>query len=192
MSAARSGRDCARNISSYLAVMAARELKRSVRVVLTRQQMFSLGYRPTCVQNVSLGASSDGKLQSILHDALADTSQYEDYSENVVNWSATMYECPNVKLDYKITELDLQTPMDMRAPGAATGVFALEIALDELAYKCNVDPLELRLRNYAEKDPSTDSPHSSKELREVYRQGAENSAGITARCSPAPCRTGTH
>ena len=157
----------------FLAVLAARELKRSVRVVLTRQQMFSFGYRPTCVQNISLGAKEDGELQAILHDALADTSQYEDYSENVTNWSATLYECPNVKLEYKIAKLDLPTPMDMRAPGATTGVFALEIALDELAYKLNMDPLALRLKNYAEKDPSTDSPHSSKELREAYQQAAD-------------------
>ena len=174
----------------FLAVLAARALKRSVRVVLTRQQMFSLGYRPTCVQNISLGAAKDGKLQAILHDAFADTSQYEEYSENVVNWSATLYECPNAFLDYKIAKLDLQTPMDMRAPGATTGMFALEIALDELAYKCGIDPLELRLKNYAEKDPSTDSPHSSKELREAYRQGAERFGWNKRPMQPRSMRDG--
>jgi xanthine dehydrogenase YagR molybdenum-binding subunit len=157
----------------FLAVMAARELKRSVRVSLTRQQMFTLGHRPQTLQRVALGAAADGKLEALIHEAFAETSQFEDYSENVVNWSGELYRCENVKLGYTVAQLDLNTPCDMRAPGAAWGLFALESAMDELSYKLRIDPLELRLRNYAEKDFSNDKPFSSKELRECYRQGAE-------------------
>ncbi|MGV3639564.1 MAG: xanthine dehydrogenase family protein molybdopterin-binding subunit [Adhaeribacter sp.] len=157
----------------FLAVMAAQELKRPVRVVLTRQQMFSFGHRPATLQKVGLGASADGSLQALVHDAVAETSTFEDYTENVVNWSAMLYQCPDVALSHKLVKLDLYTPLDMRAPGGTTGMFALECAMDELAYKLKLDPLELRLGNYTEMDPAKDLPYSSKELRECYRQGAE-------------------
>lgn len=157
----------------FLAVMAARELKRSVRVSLTRQQMFTLGHRPRTLQRVALGAAADGKLEALVHEAFAETSQFEDYSENVVNWSGQLYRCENVKLGYTVAQLDFNTPSDMRAPGAAWGLFALESAMDELSWKLRIDPLELRLINYAERDFSNDKPYSSKELRECYRQGAE-------------------
>jgi len=157
----------------FLAVMAARALKRSVRIVLTRPQMFTLGYRPPTRQRVALGAAKDGTLQAILHDAVAATSRFEDYSEPVVDWSAELYRCENVKVDYRVAPLDLTTPVDMRAPGAAWGLFALESAMDELADELKIDPLELRLKNYAETDPSTGKRFSSKALRECYAQGAE-------------------
>ncbi|HEY6876663.1 MAG TPA: molybdopterin cofactor-binding domain-containing protein, partial [Polyangiales bacterium] len=130
-----------------LAVMAARMLERSVRVALTRQQMFTFGHRPETLQRVTLGASGDGELTAIVHEALAETSRFEEYSENVVNWSGMLYRCDHVKLDHRLARIDAYTPLDMRAPGAALGVFALEVALDELAQLAGVDPLELRLRN---------------------------------------------
>lgn len=157
----------------FMAVMAAMELKRSVRVSLTRQQMFTFGHRPATLQWLALGASENGKLEAVMHEAVSETSHFEDYTETIVNWSGSSYQCDNVKLDYKLVPLDMYTPMDMRAPGAATGVPALESAMDELAYKLGMDPLELRLKNYAEYDQNTGHPFSSKELRECYRQGAE-------------------
>ncbi|MCC9136948.1 xanthine dehydrogenase family protein molybdopterin-binding subunit [Pontibacter silvestris] len=157
----------------FLAVLAARELKRSVRVVLTRQQMFSFGHRPKTVQRFALGASTDGKLEAVMHDAFAETSKFEDYSENVVIWPGVLYHCDNVKVSHKLVALDVYTPLDMRAPGGATGIYALECAMDELAYKVGMDPLEFRLKNYSERDQNEDKPFSSKELRECYRQGAE-------------------
>src|SRR5262245_5977466 len=157
----------------FLAVMAARALKRSVRVVLTRQQMFTLGYRPPTWQRVALGSAKDGTLQAILHEAESGTSRFEDYGEPVVDWSAELYRCENVTLDYRVVPLDLNTPCDMRAPGAAWGLFALESAMDELAYALEMDPLELRLKNYTEKDSSTGKRFSSKELRACYSRGAE-------------------
>ena len=157
----------------FLAVLAARALKRSVRVELTRQQMFSLGYRPATWQRVRLGAAGDGRLHAILHEAVAETSRFEDFTETVVDWSAVLYRCDNVALDQKLVKLDVYTPMDMRAPGATWGVYALECAMDELAAELHMDPLELRLKNYADRDQKEDVPFSSKELRACYREAAE-------------------
>jgi xanthine dehydrogenase YagR molybdenum-binding subunit len=157
----------------FLAVLAARELKRSVKVTLTRQQMFSLGHRPAILQRVALGAAPDGALESLTHEAVAETSRFEDYSEPLVHWSGLLYRCDNTRLEHKVAQLDVNTPADMRAPGAAWGLYALECAMDELAYQLEVDPLELRLKNYTDKDQNEDRPFSSKELRECYRRGAE-------------------
>jgi len=156
-----------------LAVMASLKLKRSVRVQLTRQQMFSFGHRPETVQWVKLAAERDGTLTAIQHEAVAETSQLEDYVEVVVNWSGLLYACDNIKLGYKLVRLDQYSPIDMRAPGAAHGMHALEVAMDELSYELNMDPLDLRLKNYAEVSPADDKPYSSKELRACYEQGAE-------------------
>jgi len=157
----------------FLVVMAALDLKRSVKLSLTRQQMFSFGHRPNSIQNISLGAHSDGTLESLTHAAIEETSFFEEYNENVVNWSGVLYACPNAKLDYKVAQLDFATPMDMRAPGATTGVWAIEAAMDELSYKIGIDPLELRLKNYAYEDITTGKPFSSKELKACYEQPAE-------------------
>jgi xanthine dehydrogenase YagR molybdenum-binding subunit len=167
-----------------LAVLAARVLKRSVRVTLTRQQMFSHCYRPITWQRVALGSATDGKLEAVVHEAVAGTSSFEDYTEAVVDWSGMLYACDNVTLDYKLAKLDLNTPADMRAPGAAWGLYALECAIDELAVKLRMDPLEFRLKNYADKDGNTGLPYSSKALRDCFRLGAER-FGWSSR-SPQP------
>ena len=156
----------------FFAVMASLELKRSVRVSLTRTQMFHIGYRPDNVQSVSLAADREGRLQAIIHDAVASTSHYEDYQEAVVNWSGMMYHCDNVKLSYRLAKLDTATPCDMRAPGAAIGVTALECALDELSYEVGIDPLEIRQLNFAAKDENTNKQFTSKALHSCYREGA--------------------
>ena len=168
----------------FLAVLAARELQRSVRVSLTRQQMFTFGHRPTTIQKLTLGANADGTLAAVTHEALAETSQFEDYSENVVAWSGMLYQCDNTRHEHKLARMDVYTPIDMRAPGAAWGVYALECAMDELAYTLDMDPLALRLTCYADKDQNEDKPFSSKELRECYHQGAEKFGW--PRRSPAP------
>ena len=155
-----------------LAVMAAIKLERSVRVVLTRQQMFTFGHRPDTIQRVRLSADQDGTLTAIIHEAVHETSRLEDYVEGVVNFSAMLYKCEHIRLGYKVIEVDHFTPMDMRAPGAASGNHALEIAMDELSYALGMDPLALRLKNYADLDPSSSTPYSTKELRACYMQGA--------------------
>jgi xanthine dehydrogenase YagR molybdenum-binding subunit len=174
----------------FLAVMAARELGRPVRVALTRQQMFTFGHRPETVQRVALGAGPDGALQAVVHEATAATSRFEEYVESVVNWSGLLYSCDNAKFSHKLAALDLYTPIDMRAPGAAWGVYALECAIDELAHACKLDPLALRLKNYAERDQNHDLPFSSKELRACYRLGAEAFGWSKRPAEPRSMRDG--
>jgi xanthine dehydrogenase YagR molybdenum-binding subunit len=156
-----------------LAVLAARALQRSVRLVLTRPQMYVLGYRPAMIQRIALGAGAGGRLDAIAHDAITVTSQYEDFHRQETGWSGLLYKCANATYAHKLARLDLATPCDMRAPSAATGVYALECAMDELAVALELDPLELRLRCYSDRDQHDDRPYSSKALRECYRQGAE-------------------
>ena len=174
----------------FMAVLAATTLKRSVRVELSRPQMFSFGHRPETLQRVALGARKDGTLTAMIHEAVQETSQTENYVEVVVNWSGQQYKCDNVRLDYKLARMDTHTPLDQRAPGAATGVPALEIAMDELAAKLGMDPLELRLKNYTEVDPNTDKPFSSKELRACFQQGAERFGWHKRNHTPRSMREG--
>ncbi|MRX06569.1 molybdopterin-dependent oxidoreductase [Pseudoduganella sp. FT25W] len=173
-----------------LAVMAALQLERSVRVVLTRQQMFTFGHRPETLQRVRLAADPDGTLTSIIHEAVAETSRIEDYVEVVVNWSGELYKCEHVRLGYQLVDLDHASPMDMRAPGAAHGVHALEVAMDELSYALKMDPLALRLKNYAEMDPSRGLPYSTKELRACYEQGAARFGWEKRPLEPGTMREG--
>ena len=168
----------------FLAVLAARALKRSVKVTLTRQQMFGLCYRPFAWQRVALGASPDGRLNALIHEAIQNTSRYEHYCESTVHWSGMLYRCSNVRLSFKLSPLDLTAPADMRGPGAAWGLYALESAMDELATALNMDPLELRLRNYSEKDQNRNLPYSSKALRECYKQGAERFGWSRRKAEP--------
>jgi len=156
-----------------LAVLAARALKRSVRLVLTRQQMYGLGYRPAMIQRIALGANAGGTLDSIMHDAITVTSQYEDFYRQETGWSGLLYKCANAKYAHKLARLDLATSCDMRCPSAATGVYALECAMDELAVTLKLDPLDLRLRCYSDRDQNVDQAYSSKRLLDCYRQGAQ-------------------
>jgi xanthine dehydrogenase YagR molybdenum-binding subunit len=174
-----------------LAVLAARALQRSVRLVLTRQQMVTLGYRPGTTQRVALGASADGALEAIEHDVSAMTSQYEDFARNDTGWSGALYTCPNTRYSHQLAKLDVATPCDMRAPGAATGMYALECAMDELAVALKMDPLELRLRNYSDRQQDEDAPYTSKQLRECYRQAAERFGWSKRNPEPRSMRDGS-
>src|SRR5207244_11722552 len=112
-------------------------------------------------------------LQAITPDALTVTSQYEDFHRQETGWSGRLYKCANATYTHKLARLDLPTPSDMRAPGAATGVYALECAMDELAVALKLDPVELRLRCYSDREQNDDLPYTSKKLRGCYRLGAE-------------------
>ncbi|SEK17131.1 MULTISPECIES: xanthine dehydrogenase family protein molybdopterin-binding subunit [unclassified Variovorax] len=173
-----------------LAMMAAVQLERSVRVVMTRQQMFTFGHRPETLQRLKLAADRDGTLRAIVHSAVAETSRFEDYVEVVVNWSGQLYACDNIKLAYQVVPLDRYSPIDMRAPGAAHGVHALEVAMDELSYELGMDPLALRLKNYAERNPMDDMPYSTKALRACYLQGAERFGWAARPQAPRTIRDG--
>jgi xanthine dehydrogenase YagR molybdenum-binding subunit len=155
-----------------LAVLAARAVQRPVRVVLTREQMYALGYRPATIERLALGARSGGTLDAIMHEAIAVTSQFEEFSRNDTGWADLLYTSPNTKFVHKLARLDVPTSSDMRAPGAATGVYALECAMDELAIALKIDPVQLRLQCYSDRDQNTGLPYSSKQLRECYGQGS--------------------
>jgi len=156
-----------------LTALAARALQRPVRLVLTRPQTYQLGYRPAMIQRIALGASANGTLETINHDAVTVTSQYEDFHRQETGWSGLLYTSPHAKYAHRLAKLDLPTSCDMRAPSAASAVYALESAMDELAVKLKLDPVDLRLRCYSERDQNEDKPFRSKALRECYRQGAE-------------------
>ena len=173
-----------------LAVLAARALQRSIRVVLTRPQMYALGYRPAMIQRIALGANAGGTLDAITHDAVTVTSRYEEYFRQETGWSGLLYKCPNAKYEHKLARLDLPTSCDMRAPSAPTALFALESAMDELALALKLDPLELRLRCYSDRDQHEDRPFSSKALRECYRQGAKAFGWDKRKPEPRSMRDG--
>jgi xanthine dehydrogenase YagR molybdenum-binding subunit len=176
---------------SVLAGLAARALQRPVRLVLTRQQMYVLGYRPAMIQRIALGANSGGTLDAITHDAVTVTSQYEDFHRQETGWSGVLYKTPNAKYAHRLAKLDLATSCDMRAPSASTALFALESAMDELAIKLNLDPVELRLRCYTDRDQNEDKPFSSKALRECYRQGSEAFGWSKRNPEPRSMREGS-
>ncbi|MEJ7822270.1 MAG: xanthine dehydrogenase family protein molybdopterin-binding subunit, partial [Chitinophagaceae bacterium] len=156
------------------ALIGAKITGKPVKLVLTRNQMFNLvGYRPYTKQKIGIGATADGKLLGITHEADSITSMYEVFNERSVDVSRFLYACPNVTTRYHVYPFNVSTPTWMRGPGEATGTFALESALDELSYALNIDPIELRLRNYAETDPQSGKPYSSKFLKEAYQLGAD-------------------
>jgi len=175
----------------FLAAMAALKLARSVRIVLTRQQMFTHVHRPECGHAITLGAERDGTMTAILSDATTVTSRFENYMEVVVNWGLMNYACENAEATYHIAPVDTYTPGDMRAPGAATGMNQFEMAMDELSYAVGIDPLELRLKNYSEIDAMNGTEFTSKALREAFAQGAEAFGWSKRSAAPRSMREGS-
>ncbi|MEH2575460.1 xanthine dehydrogenase YagR molybdenum-binding subunit [Bradyrhizobium sp. AZCC 1708] len=173
-----------------LAVLAARALKRPVRVMLSRAQMYALGHRPATIERLALGANSDGTLDAMTHEAIAVTSQFEEFARNDTGWGNLLYKSPNAKFEHKLVMLDVPTSCDMRAPGAATGVYALECAMDELAVALKMDPVQLRLQCYSDRDQGADIPYTSKQLRECYRQGAAAFGWDKREAEPRSMREG--
>jgi xanthine dehydrogenase YagR molybdenum-binding subunit len=157
-----------------LAAMAARHTGRPVKIVLTRKQMFGpVGARPYTVQHLSIGARRDGTITAIRQDVASSTSVFEDWVESSTLQTRMLYDVANVETHQRLVRLNLGTPTFNRGPGESSGTFGLESAIDELAETLAIDPIELRLKNYAEKDPESGRPFSSKSLRECYRRGAE-------------------
>jgi xanthine dehydrogenase YagR molybdenum-binding subunit len=176
-----------------VAAMAARAVRRPVKLVVTRKQMFSShGHRPYTVQRVALGAGQDGRLTAIVHEGYAQTSFYEENTENLLSATRMLYASPNCITKYRLVRGNVQTPIYMRGPGESSGVFALDSALDELAYKLKIDPLELRIRNHADSDPSNGLPWSSKSLLECYRQGAEKFGWSRRTIEPGSMQDGRY
>jgi xanthine dehydrogenase YagR molybdenum-binding subunit len=155
------------------AVMAATLLQRPVRVVLTRRQLFSLvGYRSPTAQRVRLGADPDGRLRALDHQALSRTSTVHEFVEPSAAYGRPLYDADTHRSVFKVVRLDVPTPTFMRAPGEAPGSFALESALDELAEKCGIDPIELRVRNEPAVGPVSGLPFSSRNLLACFEEGA--------------------
>lgn len=169
-----------------LTAMAARQTGRPVKLSLTRAQMYtSNGYRPQTIQHLRVAASADGRLMALSHEGLSQMSMpvIGEFSEPVGLATEMLYACPNVAVTHRLVPLNAPLPTFMRAPGEASGSFALESAIDELAVAAKIDPVALRLLNYAETDPHEDKPFSSKSLRQCYAAGAE-AFGWARRTSP--------
>ncbi|MGI8507246.1 MAG: xanthine dehydrogenase family protein molybdopterin-binding subunit [Solirubrobacteraceae bacterium] len=156
------------------AVMAAKVVRRPVKVAATRQQMFSLtGYRTPTIQRIRLGADREGNLHAINHEVFEQTSKIQEFAEQTAVGTRMMYACANTRTSHRLAALDVPTPSWMRAPGECPGMFALESAIDELAFACGVDPVVLRVRNEPERDPENGLEFSSRNLVACLQEGAE-------------------
>jgi xanthine dehydrogenase YagR molybdenum-binding subunit len=162
------------SVHVVLAAMAAQMVAgRPVKLALTRQQLFSLvGYRPPTIQRVQLGADASGVLTAIAHDVVQQTARVKDYAEQIAECSRVMYAAPNRRTTHRVAALDVPVPTIMRAPGEATGMFALESAMDEMALACSLDPIEFRIRTDPAAHPESGLPFSSRHLVTCLREGA--------------------
>jgi xanthine dehydrogenase YagR molybdenum-binding subunit len=159
---------------AILAALAARQLKRPVKVTLTRQQMFSVTtHRAATIQRVRLAAARDGKLTAIAHEVWSQSARIDEYAESAAASTRAMYSAPNRLTSHRVVALDMPVSDSMRAPGDAVGQLALEQAMDELAYKLDLDPVELRLRNEPSEDPEKHVPYSTRSLIACLQKGAE-------------------
>ena len=159
---------------TVLTVQAAKVVGRPVKLSLTRPQMFtSIGHREDQEQTLKIGATKDGKLMALIHEKTSTTSPWDNYAEPNSKIINMLYECPTFESLYQLARANVMTSTFTRAPGEGPGSFAIECSMDDLAEKLGIDPLEIRLRNYAEKDPSTGQQWSSKSLRQCYARGAE-------------------
>jgi len=174
-----------------LAAMAARELARPVKLVLTRAQMYtSHGHQPASRQTITLAAARDGRLAAIRHASVGPGSFVGNHIEGAAIGTRSIYACPNIETSHRLLRLHRSEPTPMRAPLEGIGLAALEVAMDELACELGMDPLELRLRNYAEVDPADGKPFSSKKLRECYVEGARRFGWDRRTHAPRSMRDG--
>ena len=176
-----------------LPVIASRHVNRPVKFVLTREDMFNVvGHRAETEQNVKLGATKDGKLTAIIHDGISHTSMFDEFAEPFTIATHMLYACDNLQASQRLIRLNRVTPTFMRAPGETPGVYALEAAMDELAYALKIDPIELRLINHADTDPDENLPWSSKSLKECYQIGAEKFGWSKRNPEPGSMRDGRY
>jgi xanthine dehydrogenase YagR molybdenum-binding subunit len=157
-----------------LGIMAAKLVGRPVKLVLRREQMYGpVGHRAPTRQRLRMGTDGEGRLTAIDHHARTVSSSFDDFYEPAADASHTLYASPAIRTSHDAVRVDTGTPLFMRAPGEATGSIALESAIDEMAFACGIDPLAFRLKNYAEVEPISGKPFSSKALRACYAKGAE-------------------
>lgn len=174
-----------------LTALAAKQVKRPVKLAVARPQMFGmLGFRAETQQTVVAGATSEGTITALQYDTLMPTSTFDQFVEAASLPARMLYTSPNNSTSHKVVRSDIGTPSFMRAPGEAPGTYGLEAAMDELAYALKMDPIAFRLKNYAETDPEENKPWSSKSLRECYRLGAERFGWSKRRLEPRSMREG--
>jgi xanthine dehydrogenase YagR molybdenum-binding subunit len=176
---------------AVLAALGAKAINRPVKIAVTRQQMFAFtGYRTPTIQRARLGAQRDGKLTALVHDAVIQTSTVHEFAEQVAICSRWMYGAPNIRTTHRLAALDVPTPAWMRAPGECPGMYALESAIDELAVACAIDPVELRIRNEPDREPTSGNEWSSRNLVSCLREGAERFGWHPRDPTPAARRDG--
>lgn len=174
-----------------LAVLAARMLNRPVKLALRREQMFGpVQHRGATRQTLRLSTDAEGRLTALEHHAICTTSSFDAFLEPAANASRMTYASPVIAVGHEGLRIDTGTPGPMRAPGEASGSAALELAMDDAAHACGLDPLEFRLRNYAEVDPASGLPYSSKALRDCYAQGAARFGWAERPLAPGKMRNG--
>lgn len=175
------------------AAIAARHVGRPVKLILTRQQMYtSVGHREEQKHRLTLGAERDGRLITIIHEKTSPTSPFDEWSEPAGNVINMAYQCQNFESRYNLVRTNMMTPMSTRGPGEVPGMFVIDSAIDELAYKLNLDPIEIRLRNHADRNPATGLEWSSKSLKQCYARGAELFGWSQRRPTPRSMRQGRY
>ncbi|TGQ64142.1 xanthine dehydrogenase family protein molybdopterin-binding subunit [Mesorhizobium sp. M00.F.Ca.ET.186.01.1.1] len=176
-----------------IAASAAKMLGRPVKLVMTRPQTFTgYGGRASTRQTLALGADAEGRIQSIVHRGVNETSMDGMWVEPLGSTTAIMYAAPNFSSRQNVVRVNTVTPGAMRAPGENPSAFGIESAIDELAYEVGIDPLEIRLRNYAEQDPHTRKAWSTRQLREAFAAGAERFGWSKRTAAPRSMRDGNH
>lgn len=174
-----------------ICAMAARHVNRPVKLVLARPQMFGpIGFRSATRQSISAGAKSDGRLTALRNNTITHTSSFDEFAETASVPTRMLYSVSNNSTEQRLVKSDIGTPSYTRAPGEAPGTAALEIAMDELAYALNMDPLELRLKNYADRDEDKNLPWSTKSLRQCYTTGADRFGWARRPREPRSMRDG--
>ncbi|HEX9500588.1 MAG TPA: xanthine dehydrogenase family protein molybdopterin-binding subunit, partial [Thermoanaerobaculia bacterium] len=174
-----------------MGVLAARMVNRPVKVFVTRKQLFfGNGHRPETEQRVALGANTDGKLVALIHEGISQANDVSTYAERFVRPTKEIYAVDNIRAINPIVSLNLPSPTYMRAPGENPGMFAIESAMDELAYALKMDPVQLRLVNHADVNPENGKPWSSKSLKQCYAQGADRFGWSKRNAEPRSMRNG--
>ncbi|HEV2987013.1 MAG TPA: xanthine dehydrogenase family protein molybdopterin-binding subunit [Candidatus Angelobacter sp.] len=178
---------------SVMSAIAAKKLGRPVKLSLTRKQMFSgAGHRSETWQRIRLGATKEGKLTAIQHETTVQTSTIDEFVEACGTTTRFLYSCENVGIAHHAVRVNIATPTPMRAPGENPGLFALESALDELAYKLNIEPVRLRIINHSDKNEHTNQPWSSKYLKECYELAGEKFGWARRDPHPRSMRDGKY
>ncbi len=177
----------------FLAAMAAKQFNRPVKIALARQQVYSTaGRRTQTSQKIALGADNAGKLVAVKHATISETSFVDEFVETAGVATQMLYSSPNVDVSHELVRLNRGTPCPMRAPGESVGTYSLEVAMDELAEKLNIDPLQLRLINHANTEEQKKKQFSEKSLKDCYKRGAEAIGWSNRPAKPGVTKEGNY